>query len=1062
MFDRFWPRRGRNFDVHDVLPYVEVPAGEQPIILEQLDVAVTVSGMFAETTQTMVFRNPNRRALEGQLAFPLPTNGVVCGYAIDLDGALVDGVIVSKQEARRILETEIRRGVDPGLIEQVQGNLYRARIYPLPAGGTRTVRITYVSDLVVDGTSAGYHLPLAHAQAIDRVALRVEIVEGDVPPVVTGGVGNLTLTRMRQAMVAEATLPRGAAADDLLIKLPDLPRHVRGVERCGDETFFAISSAVPAAAAAWAPRRVALVWDASGSRTDVTKDLELVRALCDAWAGLTVDVVVLRDVVEPEGRTFAGAGADLIGYLRDLPRDGGTGLAALSLATPPHAGDEAWLLFSDGLATVGRGVPAAGALPVFAVSSAPRADGAYLRHVADRSGGVHVDLAQTSVAAAIELLGRGREPLRVVATEGCADVHVSRAAGRLAIVGRLTAERGQVRLAGDGVPGDHLTIPRDAAVEGHLIARAWAGQETRARAVIDADDPQILALARRHGVVTANASILVLETLEQHLEHEVEPAATRPGLRRQYLLARERAARGERTQKRQHIDQVVALWQARVRWWETDFTPRPEPAKKSAARPPSAMRTMAGVASPELMEERARMEMAPPPAAPRAPAPMSMDAMMMEPAMAMPSAPAPAPGGPVAAGAPMREMVASSADDEDDQGGEGAVAPAPSITIKPWTPDTPYLARLRAHVDPYAAYLRERGEFATSPAFFLDCGDFFLGKGERARGLRVLSNLLELALDDAPLLRMYAWRLQAAGELDGAIAVLERVRGMRGDEPQSHRDLALALGERWEKGGADDDAVRAMHLLYDVIEQAWERFPEIELIALMELNRLVARASARGVAVPDRIDRRLVKLLDVDLRISMSWDLDMTDVDLHVFEPDGDHAYYGHNQTAGGGLVSRDFRQGYGPEEYVRRRAQPGVYTIKAHYYGSHQQSIAGACTVIVHVFTRYGRADEQQQVLTLRLDRPSDQVVVGEVAFGGGASGAAGAGDDWRPRFARLARGMTIDEIVAVVGQPVRIEGGDAMVLVYEPAGAVVQVVLGPRLTAVRQVVDGALLDIV
>ena len=237
-----------------------------------------------------------------------------------------------------------------------------------------------------------------------------------------------------------------------------------------------------------------------------------------------------------------------------------------------------------------------------------------------------------------------------------------------------------------------------------------------------------------------------------------------------------------------------------------------------------------------------------------------------------------------------------------------------------------------------------------------------------------------------------------------------------------------------------------------------ERFPEIELIALMELNRLIAKARDRGVATPARIDPRLVRLLDLDLRISMAWDLDLTDVDLHVFEPNGEHAYYGQNQTSGGGLVSRDFRQGYGPEEYVRRKAAAGDYIVKAHYYGSHQQDVAGACTVIVHVTVNFGRPNEQRQVLTLRLDRPSDQVVVGNVTFASPTRPPV----DWRPRFRELRKGMTIDEISNVVGQPARIEGAEATVLVYEPApGIVVHVRTAPRLVAVTQIMDGAALDL-
>ena len=57
---------------------------------------------------------------------------------------------------------------------------------------------------------------------------------------------------------------------------------------------------------------------------------------------------------------------------------------------------------------------------------------------------------------------------------------------------------------------------------------------------------------------------------------------------------------------------------------------------------------------------------------------------------------------------------------------------------------------------------------------------------------------------------------------------------------------------------------------------------------------------------------------------------------------------------------------------------------------------------------------------------------------------------------------GMTIDEVASVVGQPSRIEGTSETLLVYElGADQLVHVVMSPRLTAVRQVMDGAVLDL-
>ncbi|MBX7134080.1 MAG: hypothetical protein K1X67_15510, partial [Fimbriimonadaceae bacterium] len=124
MFWFFGQSVDRQFSPEDRLPYVEAPRGERAIELSGLEIQVKVSGLLAETTQTMRFYNPNDRVLEGTLTFPLPDNAVVCGYALDVDGQLVDGVVVPKQEARRILEAEERKGADPGLLEQVQGNVY--------------------------------------------------------------------------------------------------------------------------------------------------------------------------------------------------------------------------------------------------------------------------------------------------------------------------------------------------------------------------------------------------------------------------------------------------------------------------------------------------------------------------------------------------------------------------------------------------------------------------------------------------------------------------------------------------------------------------------------------------------------------------------------------------------------------------------------------------------------------------------------------------------------------------------------------------------------------------
>ena len=82
---------------------------------------------------------------------------------------------------------------------------------------------------------------------------------------------------------------------------------------------------------------------------------------------------------------------------------------------------------------------------------------------------------------------------------------------------------------------------------------------------------------------------------------------------------------------------------------------------------------------------------------------------------------------------------------------------------------------------------------------------------------------------------------------------------------------------------------RAIDLLAHVVMNKWDRFDEIELIALMELNAIIPKARRAGIRdIP--IDSRLIKLLDLDVRISMTWDADLTDMDLWVIEPSGEKA----------------------------------------------------------------------------------------------------------------------------------------------------------------------------
>ena len=136
-----------------------------------------------------------------------------------------------------------------------------------------------------------------------------------------------------------------------------------------------------------------------------------------------------------------------------------------------------------------------------------------------------------------------------------------------------------------------------------------------------------------------------------------------------------------------------------------------------------------------------------------------------------------------------------------------------SIALQPAASNAVWLKRLEA-AEPAARraiYLDERSGNAMNVGFFLDAAEFFIAQGERALGLRILSNLAEMDLQNRQVLRLLAYRLQQAGEVANALPLFERVLELAPNEPQSHRDLGLALAEAGPGAEGRRPAVRGGH-----------------------------------------------------------------------------------------------------------------------------------------------------------------------------------------------------------------------------------------------------------
>lgn len=157
--------------------------------------------------------------------------------------------------------------------------------------------------------------------------------------------------------------------------------------------------------------------------------------------------------------------------------------------------------------------------------------------------------------------------------------------------------------------------------------------------------------------------------------------------------------------------------------------------------------------------------------------------------------------------------------------------------------------------------------------------------------MQVLSTIAELEMGNSQLLRALAYTLEQLGPnyLEYAIDIYEQVLKLRPEEPQSYRDLALALAKRKTK----QDYLRALDLLTQVVQGKWDiRFSQVEVIALMDLHRIMKRIDLiydlyqleKLGSMLKNYKLVLHKDITVDLRVVLEWNTDLVNVELHVEE----------------------------------------------------------------------------------------------------------------------------------------------------------------------------------
>ena len=227
--------------------------------------------------------------------------------------------------------------------------------------------------------------------------------------------------------------------------------------------------------------------------------------------------------------------------------------------------------------------------------------------------------------------------------------------------------------------------------------------------------------------------------------------------------------------------------------------------------------------------------------------------------------------------------------------------------------------------------------------------------GDPELAARAYGSIIDLFPSRADLRRFAGERLErlhARGALELAADTYRKAVESRPDHPAGHHLLAMAL---LRLGRAED----AFHVLVAAAARSYPpRFPGVDKILAEAIGLAAAAwirlAPARRDEILGLVARGGGHVEDApSVRFVLVWETDANDVDFHIHDARGGHAYYRDKVLASGGELYADVTQGYGPECFTIRtppaaRAYP--YRLQAHYYRRGPMGYGmGTLTVIEH-----------------------------------------------------------------------------------------------------------------
>ena len=548
---------------------------EVQLTLRKYNVDVYIEDGIARTTIDQTFFNHNPWNTEGTFYFPLPPDASVSRLAMYVAGNLNEGGMVERGRGQDIYARIRYQNRDPALLEMMQGNVFKMRIFPLEGRQAKRVFLSYTQKLDELYGTMRYWFPMDHTNSIAKqLSIKLHVKDGVGTFEAKSSTHKLDVKKDGDDLVLRYDAKQVRPDQDLLLHLlPAKKIESSRVATCSKDGFkfvFGRFTPVIPGKVETKPRQWIVLNDISASRSKIEAKAQryiVERLAKEADDGDRVTIINLNTKAEMAIRNVPVKDVRPFGFVpKDGPaghptfvwpegrRVGGTNMSAGIQAVAeiikdlksenPHI-----LYLGDGVATDGatevfslvRAIPRSATFVGIGVGK--KVDSLFLQAAADQTGGIFttinpdddIDWRVFDMIAALNtprmtkikvklLSDSGKEmPVDTIAYPSKRSLSEGET---LTVVARCEKDLpAEIKVEGKvGNKTESFVVSMDdAKADAEYIPRLWAKRHIDELTKSDMErKDEIISLSKQYYVVTPFTSLIVLENDAMYTEFNVE------------------------------------------------------------------------------------------------------------------------------------------------------------------------------------------------------------------------------------------------------------------------------------------------------------------------------------------------------------------------------------------------------------------------------------------------------------------------------------------------------------------------------------------------------------